>query len=103
MAKSSGLKRFVFFLLGIVVTVVLWMIVDVPVDPGRTLQGVVKQAAYVPARYSGGYTRIVVQVENGSVITVERYGQNYLKENMRVTVLLRQRRLSRLNSYTLLN
>ena len=103
MAKPSGLKRFVIVLLGIAATVMSWLVVDVPVGPGRTLQGVVKQAVYVPARYSGGYTRIVVQMEDGAIITFQQYGKNNLRENMRVMVLLRQRRLSQLNSYTLLN
>lgn len=102
MAKSNGLKRFVIVLLGFAATVALWLVVDAPVEPGRSLQGVVTQSVYVPARYSGGYTRIVVEVKGGTVVTFQRYGQSYLKPGMRVTVLLRQRRLSKFDSYELL-
>jgi hypothetical protein len=102
MAKSIGLKGFVLVFLSSATFVALWQVVDAPVAPGRPLEGVVTQAFYVPARYSDGRTRIVVQVDSGTFLTFERFGQTFLRPGMPVTVLRRQRRLSGIYCYELL-
>jgi hypothetical protein len=102
MANTNRLKRFVIALLITPILVAFWLIVDSPVEPGRTLVGVVTQSVYIPARYSDGYTRYVVQIEGGKIVIFRRYGQSYLRPGMHVSVLLRKRRLSNFNDYTLL-
>jgi hypothetical protein len=102
MAKTNRLKRFVIAFLITPTLVAFWLIVDSPVEPGRTLVGIVTQSVFIPARYSEGYTCYVVQIDGGNVVVFRRYGQSYLRPGMHVSVLLRKRRLSNFNNYTLL-
>lgn len=102
MAKKNKLKQFVLVIFGTAMAIALWLTLDAPVGSGQTLDGVVVQAVYVPARYSGGYTRIVVRLVDGTTVTFQRYGQSFYKQNAHVSVLVKQRRLSGLRGYTLL-
>lgn len=95
------MRKLIAFVLLACFGFMLWLVLDYPIYAGRVLHGTVLQSVYVPARTSGGYSRIVVRVENQAVITFFRSGKSQLRPGMRVTVSLRQRKYSKLISYEL--
>jgi hypothetical protein len=100
MTKSNNLNRNIFLLFSLVTVAIFWLILDQPIDSGRKLNGVVKEVVYVPARYSN-YTRVVVRLDNGLVVTFQYHGFSQFKPSLHVQVTVLQRRLSKLNSYDL--
>ena len=102
MKKLDSLRVFAITVLTIGALTVLWVLIDAPTGEEFVIRGTVQQAVFITTRYSGGYTRIVVQVEGGRLLTFKRYGQSHLKPGMSARIVKRSRRISGLSSYDLL-
>ena len=96
------IRRIAVYFFSAIALVVLWAILDAPVEPGQKIWGVILQATSMSGRYTGGYTRIVVETEDGAVLTFYRYGYSGVQPHTRVAIVLKTRRFTRLSSYTLL-
>ena len=85
-----------FILVG-VVFFGLWVLIDKPVGPGKMQDAVVMQFVNIQSRYSGASARVVVQLNEGLMLTLHQGAYPQYQIGDRVRVRCMSRRISRLS------